>query len=1167
MSITPTSNDYIRWLTVFCSILASGGNAYGLPPAQAPLDSTTPVKPNAMIMLDNSGSMRTNNRLDSAKTAIEQLIKEIPGVNFCLSTFYLTERADSITGQVDKYSEGAEIFHQNGVLCGSSPEFKGFLETTVSGLGRRAYTPLAETYYDITRAFQGKGAYFGIPDAGLESPIEYRCQPNAVILIGDGESTHDWDGEQWEVETLEQQPDGKSLPDWDQIDGTYTTREDGTPFLHPVSGADLTGQPAYLSIFPYPKHSDGWLGGGDMTLDVHFLPPRIDWLSGWYYDRAVNYNKQIIEDGLPYDHKPLNPPYRDSLPCDYPIDYPATTPPVLPPGDIYPECNNSAYVAADIIDSRVRAYKKPTGAHSARIYIDDLALYGYETDFRKGGIDAAGKSFDGLDDPIEEDGSHRYAVQNLITHSIAIDLNGEPGEQPLRDAAEYGGGKYHNVDTSQGSTATTQHIKQLLTDSVAGLVKAFGVGAGATSSVFDLRNSETDEQSIIYFSTSYDALEWFGNVTRFEGKEQANGSGGYTLEYTQQWSAAEEMPPPNERNIFTQNNGTVVNFTTDSLSLSETAGGFSAAQKNALGVDIFEQQKTILHLRGDDTPMDDTNYRIRSRQDYSEDIAPLGDIVNSTLIYTQSEAFPHPRDLTDVTNTSYVDYVGTKAGRNAMLYVGANDGMLHAFDAGSGKETFAFIPGDYSQNPQDVFYNLKSLTEHSYSHRYFVDGKLQAIDVQLDGRWTSVLGGTLGAGGKGLFLLDISNPTGTPEQIFRWEAHAPPASETNAHEHPYYHLGHVYSDIRIFPVRKSESDGPPTHSNTRWLMAIGNGTDSAEDKPVVFIIDLDTGAPVQTIELTKEGESTTEEDGVMAINPIDRNQDGFVDHIYAGTLRGEIWRLNLTEPADGGDYEFDDGQRIFIAENTTDINGVSTTYRQPITGGITAAVGYIPDNLMLFFGTGAYFHSSHKQIPKVLEQQTFYAISDAISDAISSDTTSAPPEPIDPDDLITWTLSDEGNTRRINTDKSVGELFESYKGWKIHLPALGEKVIKPPLIYRNTILFATHMPPVGQFSGYTEANNNIQADACITGASGWLMRLDMFTGAPRFPNPDAASSNDQEENVAGIVDTSDAPNIPSMVIGEGNIYGITPPKDEFEDPESINFGAGGFQRTSWRILQ
>jgi len=134
----------------------------------------------------------------------------------------------------------------------------------------------------------------------------------------------------------------------------------------------------------------------------------------------------------------------------------------------------------------------------------------------------------------------------------------------------------------------------------------------------------------------------------------------------------------------------------------------------------------------------------------------LGDIVYSAPAFVGAPSFVYPKTWgAGASETSYASFRAANVSRTPMLYVGANDGMLHAFDASNGanggKERFAYVPSS-------VYPNLSKLTNRSYSHQYFVDGSPTAVDAFVNGAWKTVLVGGLRAGGRGIYALDVTQP-------------------------------------------------------------------------------------------------------------------------------------------------------------------------------------------------------------------------------------------------------------------------------------------------------------------------------------------------------------------------------------------------------------------------
>jgi outer membrane protein assembly factor BamB len=241
----------------------------------------------------------------------------------------------------------------------------------------------------------------------------------------------------------------------------------------------------------------------------------------------------------------------------------------------------------------------------------------------------------------------------------------------------------------------------------------------------------------------------------------------------------------------------------------------------------------------------------------------LGDIVHSNPVHVGRSKGFH-------LSQSYIAFANDNLTRAERVYVGANDGMLHAFDAATGNEVWAYVPST-------VLGNLDRLVSTSYEHTYFVDGELTATDAELTtDNWRTVLVGSLGAGGKGVFALDVTNPnlsyensTGAKYSNNRkvlWEL-------TDSGDND---LGHTYGR----PVIARFNDG-------KWYAAIGNGYNSASGRAVLYLVNLHTG------NVTKVFTGSIGNNGLSGPALVDLNADGMIDVAYAGDLHGKLWKFAL----------------------------------------------------------------------------------------------------------------------------------------------------------------------------------------------------------------------------------------------------------------------------------
>ncbi|MFB3078276.1 MAG: pilus assembly protein, partial [Lysobacterales bacterium] len=270
------------------------------------------------------------------------------------------------------------------------------------------------------------------------------------------------------------------------------------------------------------------------------------------------------------------------------------------------------------------------------------------------------------------------------------------------------------------------------------------------------------------------------------------------------------------------------------------------AQQLQVGSDIV-----LNYVRGDRSNEGPAGLRVRS--------SVLGDIIHSGPTYVGKPAAGYNFG-------GYLGFANANADRAARVYVGANDGMLHAFDALNGSEVYAYVPSM-------VMGNLPKLAAQPYKHQYFVDGFLTVEDAQFGGSWHSVLVGGLGAGDKGYYALDVTSPGAATEAEaagkILWEFHSSSSGAGN--------LGYGYSRPSIVRL-----------NNGQWAAVVANGYMSASGAASLYLLDVQTGAVIREITVPD-----LDGNGLSSPTVIDANADGFVDTAYAGDLNGNLWKFDL----------------------------------------------------------------------------------------------------------------------------------------------------------------------------------------------------------------------------------------------------------------------------------
>lgn len=524
---------------------------------------------------------------------------------------------------------------------------------------------------------------------------------------------------------------------------------------------------------------------------------------------------------------------------------------------------------------------------------------------------------------------------------------------------------------------------------VESLTRAFArIAAESSGSASSLASNSTRlETDTRTFQAQFWSGSWRGELNAYS--VASDGS----LSAAPIWRASALLASTtwSSRDIRVNAGGTLRTFTWDNL---------TASQKSALG-----EQKVVDYLRGNRSDEEyQTNGTLRTRTGI------LGDIVNSTPVYVGS---PNTRLYAGATFTgapAYAAFAAAQAARTPIVYVGANDGMLHAFHAETGSEVFAFVPSGAIAN------GLADYADPEYSHRYFVDGELTVADIYDSGAgaWRTVLVGTMGRGGSGAFALDVTNPQ-SPQLLWEHDSSTIPALGKN--------IGR--------PVIAQVANGV-------WRVLIGNGPNSSGGRSQLIQIGLGgTGNGVVTVTATSDVSSAN---ALTAVLARDSDADGFADIAYAGDLQGNLWKFTnlggsptvtkLFEARDGGG-------------NRQPITAAPLVGRNPATG-----------EIWVFFGTGQYLNENDLASNAV---QTWYGLKDT-GTAIAGRGA-----------LINRSIEVEatvaGTTVRVIEEGSSAEL-DSSRGWYIDLVspvngAEGERMVVPNRFQGAALIGTTRIPEEG----------------------------------------------------------------------------------------------------------
>lgn len=480
-------------------------------------------------------------------------------------------------------------------------------------------------------------------------------------------------------------------------------------------------------------------------------------------------------------------------------------------------------------------------------------------------------------------------------------------------------------------------------------------------------------------------------------------------------------------------------------------------------------------------------------------VGKLGDSVYSSPAFVGAPQARYPDNWgkgEPESGQPYSGFKSGKAGRTPMVYIGANDGMLHGFDAKDGSERFAYVPGS-------VFKNLNKLTDPSYNHRFYVDGSPIVGDAFFGGAWRTVLVGGLRGGGQGIYALDVTDPPSSSDtesdlaKKVLWEF-------TDADDPD---LGYSYSDPSIVRLH-----------NGKWAVVFGNGYNNTEDdtgtggkksatgNAVLYVVDIADGSLIAKID-TKKGylqdprNSSTpvatdplRPNGLATPAPIDANGDYLVDYVYAGDLFGNLWKFDVNSTsASSWKVGYGSGASpapLFTACAGTSCTTGATSNHQPIT--TRPEVGRHPtqpSGFMVYFGTGKYFETGDSSAT-AQTTQSFYGVWDQNPSAAA---------PFGRSKLQSQKITQEVS-RGFDTNKDgINDAFYNLRvteknpvdypggklGWYMDLvdpisnQNRGERQVTDSILRNGRIIFTTLIP---------------STDPCDFGGTGWLMELNAETG-------------------------------------------------------------------------
>lgn len=714
-------------------------------------------------------------------------------------------------------------------------------------------------------------------------------------------------------------------------------------------------------------------------------------------------------------------------------------------------------------------------------------------------------------------------------------------------------------------------LQSSLTDFLNGVNAVTSSSAAATTS-----NPNVSTGDNYLFKSTFKSALWYGELARYT-LDLTTGALSQNADWAQSGTvfsntATQTSAPPlldnrpyTERTIFTYNPTTRqrVDFTWSAL---DTAGMTSYFQipaissgsaplqplsqlctTGAICLDAADQVNSttagtttgagginlVNFLRGDRS---NEGTAANTNAYYFQRTHVLGDIVDSQAVYVKAPLWSY-------NDTGYATFKADNANRQGMVYVGANDGMLHAFDAGDGREEWAYIPSM-------LLPNLYKLADKRYAanHSNYVNATPKTGDVYFGsgstGTWKTILVGGLGRGGRGYYALDITNPA-SPSVL--WEFNFTRDND----------LGYTYGT----PIITKLSDGT-------WVVIVTSGYNNVNPgsgKGIVWVLKAEDGTLIKKIDTGMGSATNTVAGCVAAPCPSGLSKlTAFVDssrsnnlslRVYGGDLYGNVWRIDLTQlTATAGSAYVQ-----LLATLSSDVNGIN---RQPIT--TRPEVSYINNRPVVYIGTGAYLGASDVTTTAT---QTIYALKDPVATtataatlATSSATTPTYTNPrastctatTNTNCFVKHALQDSSGVRTINTSASTAMTYDvdfaTMNGWYADMPRTGERIDTDPDLQLGTLAFTSNTP----------ASN----DHCSSGGSSFLNYFDYKTGkaVQNSTNVGVSLSTGTTSALATAVTLIRLPN--------GKVVGVTNLSDGSSATKEtpVKAGGTGTRRVTWREL-
>jgi type IV pilus assembly protein PilY1 len=743
-------------------------------------------------------------------------------------------------------------------------------------------------------------------------------------------------------------------------------------------------------------------------------------------------------------------------------------------------------------------------------------------------------------------GGYSRQVASTIMYKLKITENGL-----LSLSYSYNGGSWLGVISNQSITSANGSLPSTLRFGFAGSTggssniheilcfKAASADQAASSTTANQKESSKVTTGTQAYFSLYDPNDWTGRLLAYS---LSSSSGTLEIASTPNWDAscvltgvassstcpttgvsgATSAEAPTSRAILTWSGSAGTPF--------EWSGLTSTQQSTLTAGDSSETAYRLSYLRGDRTQeMTTSGSGLYRDRDYV-----LGDIVDSSPTWVGPPSLSsysvyattwkdrlYPSTTLLENNNAYSSYVTSAQTRLNVVYVGANDGLLHGFRAGAfdssgnyvstyndGYEVLAYMPSAVLNTIHSSSNSEIDYSNTQYGHAFYVDAPPGTGDLYYGSAWHTWLVGGLGPGGAAIYALDVTNPGNFSEAnasslvVGEWTSST--ISCTNVSSCAS-NLGNTYGT----PVIRR------LHNGT-WGLIFGNGIGSSSGDAGIFIITINPSTSTQTVYYLSTGKSGS--NGIAYVSPVDIDGDHITDYVYAGDILGNVWRFDLTSSS-ASSWAVSTGP-VF-----------TTPSSQPITTQVYAALATSSagsSQMMLMFGTGrkypltnssaTYYSTATESIYGVWDwnMSSWNALSAAQLSSLSASASGlSSPYTLSSSNLQSQTIStDSAGDRIISSANAVCWKGTStctsgntQFGWYINLPGTNtysstttyEQVIYNPVLVNTAIVFNSILPAVNSVLSCTTSNDQ-----------GWTYALDVLTGG-------AVSSFFTNNTTAGLV--------------------------------------------------